>query len=83
MTACAAPTPGLFSSSAPEKRQYKRSTVPESDGIFMPEIRPDSGLLPVSRNVGAGGMHAPQGRAPLLYAVSQTPPVPGATPVRS
>ena len=80
---CTALRPGLSFSLAPEKRQYKRSTVPESDGIFMPEIRPDSGLLPVSRNVGAGGMHAPQGRAPLLYAVSQTPSVPGTTPVRS
>ena len=39
-----APSPlGLFSVVAPRKRQYKRSTVPESDGIFMPKIRPDFG----------------------------------------
>ena len=43
MLACATPRPGLCFSSAPEKRQYKRSTVPESDGIFMPGIRLDSG----------------------------------------
>jgi len=69
MTApCVPAQPGLYLPLAPEKRQYKRSTVPVSDGIFMPGIRPDSGCQsPMS---GIGGMHVPQGRAPLLYAVS-------------
>ncbi len=66
---CIAHTPGLFSSSAPRKRQYKRSTVPESDGIFMPKIRPDFGCQSPAMS-GIGGMRVPQGRAPLLYAVS-------------
>ena len=43
ITSCAPAHPSLCSQSAPEKRQYKRSTVPDSDGIFMPEIRPDFG----------------------------------------
>ena len=73
-TPCTAPQTGLSFSSAPEKRQIERPTVPESDGIFMPGIRPDSGCCskPVSRNAGAGGMRVPQGRAPLSIAVSQT-----------
>ncbi len=47
---CTARRTGLCFQSAPEKRQNERSTVPESDGIFMPGIRPDSGCCskPVS-----------------------------------
>ena len=40
---CALPRPGLSFPSAPEKRQIERLAVPESDGFFTPEIRPDSG----------------------------------------
>lgn len=72
-TSCTAPRPGLCSSSAPEKRQCTRLAVPESDGFFTPEIRPDFGRCssqsPMS---GIGGMRVPRGRAPLVHAVSQT-----------
>jgi hypothetical protein len=75
---------GLFSAVAPEKRQ-QRGYALRQRAFFTPEIRPDSGCCskPVSRNAGAGGMRYPQGRAPLVVAVSQTPSVPGTTPVRS
>ncbi len=50
ITYCTTQQTGLSFSLAPEKRQIERSTVPESDGIFMPGIRPDSGCCckPVS-----------------------------------
>ena len=54
---CTALRPGLSFQSAPRKRQIERSTVPESDGIFMPGIRPDSGCCsqPVSAMLGLAG----------------------------
>ena len=68
MTAtCTAAPSGLSFSSAPGKRQIERSTVPVSDGIFMPGIRPDSGSQ--SPNAGAGGLRVRQRRAPLSIAV--------------
>lgn len=57
---CTAPKSGICFSPAPEKRQIERSTVPESDGIFMPGIRPDSGRCsqPVSAMLGLAARHA-------------------------
>ena len=56
-TPCTLSHPGLCFQSAPEKRPNQRSTVPESDGIFMPGIRPDSGCCsqPVSAMLGLAG----------------------------
>ncbi len=56
MTAsCTAPRPRLSFQSAPEKRQLERSTVQESDGIFMPGIRPDSGCCKPVSMLGLAG----------------------------
>jgi len=55
MTAsCTASRPRLSFQSAPEKRQIERSTVPESDGVFMPGICPDSGCC--SKSVSMLGL---------------------------
>lgn len=54
-TPCTAPRPGLSFSSAPRKRQLERSTVPESDGIFMLGIRPDSGCCKPVSMLGLAG----------------------------
>ena len=84
MIACTPPRPGLCFPSAPGKRQHERSTVPVSDGIFMPGIRPDSGCCskPVSRNAGAGGMRVRKA-ARHSHVWFSSPPVPGTPPVRS
>ena len=56
MTASCTPSRlSLFSAVAPEKRQLERSTVPESDGIFMPGIRPDSGCCKPVSMLGLAG----------------------------
>ena len=52
---CTALRPGLSFQSAPRKRQIERSTVPESDGIFMPGIRPDSGCCKPVSMLGLAG----------------------------
>ncbi len=64
---CTAPQTGLCFQSAPGKRQHERSTVPESDGIFMPGIRPDSGRCskPVSM-LGLAGCAFVRPRATLM-----------------
>jgi len=84
MIACTPPRPGLSFRSAPRKRQLKRSTVPVSDGIFTPEIRPDSGL-PVSSNSNVGDWRdaLPVRARAALECGFLAPPVPGTTPVRS
>ena len=84
MNACTAPRPGLCSLSAPRKRQIERLAVPESDGFFTPEIRPDSGRCskPVSHVGNWWDARSARPRAALNRGFL-APPVPGAKPVQS
>lgn len=75
---CTAPQTGLCFFSAPRKRQNERSTVPVSDGIFMPGIRPDSGCCKASLPQGRGWRDARSARPRAALVCSfLAPPVPG------